>query len=178
MKPKTSVPIPPHLEDAPKDARGWPITFTSILMPDGRYDFTTTDPYKWKKVVNDGLCASCGKPLDRDIYFIGGPKTMRYHLFFDAGMHEDCARYSLMVCPYLSMPKYFEAKKRLVPELMRKELVSADKRKPEVFGLAMTHAYRPVIFQGDLLVQAAEWKQPIEWWKDGKRCEPETVEGS
>lgn len=163
------VEVPSHIARLPKDARGWPITYTSLKLPDGRYDFTTSDPLKWNEVCFNRACALCGIVLPRHIWFIGGPKSMRFRFFFDLPMHEDCARYALAVCPYLALPKYLGAKKRITPDWARIDLASSDKVKPERFGLAKTTHYQPVIFQGDKLVKAREWVAPIEWWKDGER---------
>jgi len=172
MKNQEAPPIPHYLEDLPKDPRGFPITYTSIKLPDGRYDFTTTDPRKWEQVVFGRLCALCGKPHEgEELWFIGGPKCMHYRMFFDPPMHEACARYSFEVCPYLAMPKYLGAKKRLMPDHLRVELTSSDKTKPQLFGLATTRHYKPVVFQGDKLVLADKWTREIEWFKDGERTE-------
>jgi hypothetical protein len=166
---KEAIPIPHYLKDAGVDQRGWPITFTSIKYPDGRVDFTTTDPAKWNYVVFNRKCALCGKTLvDDHCWWIGGPKTMVFQLFFDAAMHEECARYAIQVCPYLSLPRYLGAKSRITPSDQRVELNSSDKYKPVFFGLARSHYYRPVMFQGDKLVQASVWVNSPEWWKDGK----------
>lgn len=167
MNQPSGVPIPYLLSLLPRDSRGWPITYTSLKLPDGRYDFTTSDPLKWAIVAACRCCALCGIVLKREIWFIGGPKSMRNRFFFDLAMHEECARYALQVCPYLAMPKYLGAKKRLTPADMRVELVSSDKTKPVKFGLAKTNGYKLVKFQGDKLVLAKEWLAPIEWWKDG-----------
>lgn len=149
------------------DKRGFPITFTSIEVSPGVYDFTTTDPRKWMLVVGSRACGLCGVVMKEDIWFIGGPKCMKFRMFYDPPMHEECARYALVVCPYLAMPKYLGAKTHLVPEQYRVPIVSSDKEKPDRFGLVTTKGYKPVMFQGDTLILADEWTRPIEWWKDG-----------
>lgn len=151
-----TTPVPDCMAHLPKDPRGFPGTYTSIKLPDGRYDLTTADHGKWLEVVNDRLCALCGRPLRNTMWFIGGPKCVAYRFFFDPAMHEECAKYSFEVCPYLSLPGYLGAKKHLVSEEARMDIVSADKRKP-------------VIYQGDLLVRANEWLDPPTWWKDGQQ---------
>lgn len=165
------VPIPSYMKNLPRDHRGWPITFTSILLADGRYDFTTVDPVKWATCAKNRLCGLCGKPLLRRKWFIGGPKCMTFRVFFDLAMHEECARYALLVCPYLATPNYRGAKTRPVPDIYREEIVSADMEKPAGFGLAVTDGYTVVEFQGDVLVKAKRWIRPVEWWRDGARIE-------
>jgi hypothetical protein len=164
----SEYPIPQHMQHLPRDGRGYPITYSSLHLPDGRIDFTTSDPYKWTRAAHGRFCALCGRPLDHEKWFIGGPKCMLFRIFFDLAMHEDCARYSFKVCPYLAMPKYLGAKSRPTPDWARVDIVSSDKDKPAIFGLAVTTGYDLVMFQGDLLVQAHGWLRPVEWHKDGQ----------
>lgn len=167
MKPN-EVPMPDRLARLPRDARGYPITFTVMRLPNGDHDFTTSDPFRWREALSKRLCGLCGEKLERKIWFIGGPKCIANRFFFDHPMHEECARYALVVCPYLAMPSYLGAKTHKVPEELRKTLVSSDSTKPVAFGLASTTWYRGVLVQGDTLLQAGPWVD-LEWWVDGKR---------
>jgi hypothetical protein len=170
-----AVPMPPSLAALPRDVRGYPITYTVLRAPDGRVDFTTTDPLAWVTAYKLKLCGMCGKPLGRTLWFIGGPVSMHTRAFFDHPMHDDCARYALVVCPYLAMPKYLGAKARAIPEAQRIELASSNATKPRLFGLAWTRKYKVIQYQGDVLLQAGAWKH-IEWWKDGAKIEVLTPE--
>lgn len=171
---KAAITVPPLMRDLPRDPRGLPITFTSIKMPDGRYDFTRADMVKWLECVVGRTCGLCGKTLPKRIWFIGGPLSMTNRIFFDLAMHEDCARYALLVCPYLAVKSYTQAKKRNIAEgdgILSRELESSNSTKPAVFGLAVTDGYTPIRFQGDALVQAKRWIREIEWWDAGQRVE-------
>lgn len=163
--------MPALMRDLPRDPRGLPITYTSLIMPDGRYDFTRADTAKWIECVKGRQCGLCGKALPKRMFFIGGPLSMTNRMFFDLGMHEECARYALVVCPYLALKSYLHAKKRNVgtDEVLGYELASSNSIKPAVFGLAVTDGYTPVQFQGDMLVQAKRWTRDIEWWDAGER---------
>lgn len=163
-----NIEMPFYLSRLPRDRRGWPITYTSLKLPDGTIDFTTTDPLRWMECAQGRSCGLCGIVLKRLVWFIGGPKCFKYRVFFDLPMHEECARYAMIVCPYLSMPKYLGAKSRPTPEALRKDIVSADKIKPGQYMLSRTNGYRIVNFQGDVLVRANAWDR-TEWWKDGKQ---------
>jgi len=82
---------------------GFPVPFTVLVdLVTGIPDFTATDMERWYAAVSERLCGVCGTPLDYWIWFIGGPQSMEIRSFFDPGMHEECARYALSVCPYLS----------------------------------------------------------------------------
>lgn len=170
MKAK-DVPIPHYMADLPRDHRGWPITFTSVKLPDGRYDFTTSDLEKWLYVVVERRCALCGKKHDplAPLWWVGGPLTLMNRYFFDPPMHEECARYALKVCPYLANPRYFAAKAHLVPDHLRIDVVSANKKKPAVFALMASNGYDLVDFQGDMLVRSDDWVSKPEWWMDGQQ---------
>lgn len=171
---RPSTPIPPLMRDLPRDHRGLPITYTSIVLPDGRYDFTRADMARWFECAKGRLCSLCGKRLPKRIWFVGGPLCMTNRLFFDLAMHEECARYALVACPYLATPNYQRAKKRAIPDSavpINAVLNSADAEKPAGFGLACTDGYVYVKFQGDDLVRAKRWVRPIEWWRDGARSE-------
>lgn len=163
--------VPLLMRDLPRDPRGFPITYTSMVMPDGRYDFTRADHFKWLACVKGRLCGLCGSRLPKKIWFIGGPLSMTNRMFFDLAMHEECARYALLVCPYLAVKGYRGAKKRNLEEgdgFISHELTSSDSTKPKVFGLAVTDGYVAVRFQGDELVQAKRWMRDIEWWDAGQ----------
>lgn len=169
-----SVPIPAEMRALPRDPRGLPITYTSMMLPDGRYDFTRADTLKWMECVKGRLCGLCGKPLPKKMWFIGGPLSMANRFFFDLGMHEACARYALVVCPYLAVRSFTKVKKRNIDEgdgVISHELQSSNSKKPAVFGLAVTDGYEPVKFQGDALVRAKRWMRDIEWWDAGERTE-------
>lgn len=174
----SAAAIPAHMRDLPRDPRGLPITYTSLRLPDGSYDFTQADHRVWLRCVAGRLCGLCGKPLDKRQWFIGGPLCMVNRLFFDLAMHEDCARYALVVCPYLAVRSFTKVKKRNIEggvhetyALVQKELASADARRPVAFGLARTDGYEPVAYQGDQLVRAKRWTRPIEWWFAGQRVD-------
>lgn len=161
------------MRNLPRDPRGLPVTYTSLTLPDGRIDFTQADTLIWRRCVKDRLCALCGNKLPKKMWFIGGPLTMVNRFFFDLGMHEECARYALVVCPYLAVRGFKGVKKRAIgadePGIRQKELASSDSARPAVFGLAMTDGYDPVRFQGDELVRAKRWMREIEWWFAGER---------
>lgn len=161
--------MPKRLQALPRDKRGYPITFTVYETSAGVFDFTTTDPAKWMLAVQRRLCGMCGKGLgNRKIWFIGGPLSIHNRVFYDHPMHEDCARYAMVTCPYISMPKYMGAKSRPTPEDIRVPIVSSNSTKPDRFGLASCVDYEMIVFQGDSLLMATPWID-LEWWKDGER---------
>lgn len=167
------APIPPLMRTLRRDHRGIPITFTSLVLPDGRHDFTRMEMSRWFQCVDQRLCMLCGQKLVKKMWFIGGPLCMHNRFFFDLGMHEECARFALLVCPYLAVRSYTHAKVRAIKSgdgpFIDAELNSSDKEKPIAFGLACTDGYALAKVQGDTLVRAKRWIKEIEWWNAGSR---------
>jgi len=98
--PVPNIPIPEQLKDRPL-WRGYVVTYVTFVGRDGVPDFKVIDEKKRRGCLQRGLCGLCGKPLDKVIVFIGGPKCVEQRLFLDPPMHKDCALYAAQVCPYL-----------------------------------------------------------------------------
>lgn len=90
----------------------FPVPYIVLVDDAGVADFTATDLHKWSVATGRGLCGICGHKLDYWLYFIGGPASMESRTFFDPAMHEECSRYSLSVCPYLSGLKGYREQPR------------------------------------------------------------------
>ena len=98
--------LPDRMKALPQ-YKGFPVPFTAFMKKEPGVlmdvpDFKITDMDKWARCVTGSLCAICGKKLDYWIWFIGGPQCRDTRLFFDLGMHEECARYAAATCPYLA----------------------------------------------------------------------------
>ena len=101
MVTKTTIPTPPH---AIKDSyKGYPIPY-SIAWKDGVPQFQYVDPDKLRSILKIGLCGICGNVLRSGIKaWIAGVSVLTRRLWYgDPPMHQECAEYSLKVCPYLS----------------------------------------------------------------------------
>jgi len=100
MKPN-GADIPKLMEHLPIDDRGYPVPYF-VPMVNGKPDFRFQDSRK-KKVCRDFLkCSVCGNRLfAKSFWFITGPMGFHNATVSDEPMHEDCARYSLAVCPHL-----------------------------------------------------------------------------
>ena len=150
--------LPPPPRDPGRWYQGWPVPFT-ILWPDypeGKPDWTTADPIRHRRCLDLHLCGVCGQKLDiHNIVFIGGCHGLDplgpgkdAVAFFDPPMHEECAKYSAEVCPYLGVGRvradlgdsgvqylwYADGILRLNRELTRfrtlKKVVTLEKTKP------------------------------------------------
>lgn len=100
------VPLPPAVAALPRDRRGYPVfvcvTPAGGVPEDGVVDFRLLNLDHHVRCARQSLCAICGRRLHRDYVFIGGPMCCQNRVFGDGPMHEQCARYALAVCPYLT----------------------------------------------------------------------------
>ena len=80
---------------------GLPVPATA-KWENGKPDFRTTDHFELLRCVKFKLCAVCGNKLGLTCYWVGGPLCQQNHYFTDPGMHEECARESMRLCPFLN----------------------------------------------------------------------------
>jgi hypothetical protein len=164
LKSVSEVEMPANVALLPKDSRGYPIPYT-VAYVEGKPDFTVVDPKKWARALKFGYCGVCGKPNYGRKWFIGGPACHVNRLFFDHPMHEECARYAMVVCPYLAIPKMGHRKE--IPEGMV-EVSAASSEKPDRFMLARAKSVSSVRYGDDVLLKASPWEH-VEWWVGGEQ---------
>lgn len=101
----TKTTIPDFLTHLPVH-KGYPVPFFAALV-DGVPDFRFLDHNKQMMCLAQGLCAICGKPRETLLegWVISGPMGLTNMVSTDPPMHEQCARYSLKVCPHLAIEK-------------------------------------------------------------------------
>lgn len=168
-----TVTIPNQLSKRPRDHRGWPIPYTTLILPSGKPDFRSVTPRAWTMCVKRRLCGLCGQPIHRQhlAHFIGGPLAFASRHFADPAMHLDCATYAAQVCPFITMPKahYADTERRPMPDGFASIGMAPDR--PERFAVAGTPDWRVVIGPtGERLIKAEPW-QHVTWWRDGKQLE-------
>lgn len=106
---KLSVDIPKRMAHLKTDKRGYPIPYFTPII-NGEPDFRYQDQKKQQACVSYKLCSICGEKLTKGVYwFISGPHGLANGIHSDAPMHEDCARFSINVCPHLA---FFKAERR------------------------------------------------------------------
>ncbi len=97
--------LPSRLAELPRDHRGYPITYVTVIRSDGRPDFTEVDGARRLECIRDELCGLCGQTLGYWRAVIGGPLVMRSRLTLDPPMHVECATFAatdpVSGCPFL-----------------------------------------------------------------------------
>lgn len=82
--------------------KGMPVPIT-VTWVNGHPDFTAIDWPAAHRLAAQRDCALCGdKMLGSRFAFIGGPAATEARVFVDGPMHEDCARYAIVVCPFVA----------------------------------------------------------------------------
>lgn len=155
-----SVEMPPGIAKRPRDVRGFPITFVTLIQEDGTPDFTTIDARQIVRCIREKLCGMCGELLPGTVAFIGGPVAIEHKNFLDPPMHVGCAEYAMRVCPHIAIPtsRYSKPKEGEGREVF--ELV--DPNRPERFGMYVVGRYQVVPYQGQP-VFLAEPADQIVW---------------
>lgn len=96
----SDIPIPSRMAHLPV-WKGFPVPFTVFFDSNGAPDFAVSDEAKRINCIRSFKCGICGETLLQTIVFIGGPASVKSGMFFDPGMHEECARYASQVCPFI-----------------------------------------------------------------------------
>jgi hypothetical protein len=102
------VPVPARMAKLPRDRRGYPIPWVVLRDKEGRAHFTVNDELKRRLALKKELCPICGRKLLRGRWFVGGGMSATHPqgAYLDPPMHDECAHYALLVCPYLAAPSY------------------------------------------------------------------------
>jgi len=159
------VPLPRRMLGIRRDKRGYPIPY---LMMDTQIHI---DMEKQAECMLKRLCMICGKRLDNKKWFIGGHAAAKNRLFSDLAMHEECARYSLRVCPFLSNSDMKYRKKYDDDTIFYAGHIpgTAKERSPTQM-LMRTNGYRMCRWRDMLYVLANRWDY-VEHWSYGKQVE-------
>lgn len=79
-----------------------PIVFFASIDKHGIPDFKITDEEKRMRCAKEKLCWICGELLTPPwICFVGGPASCKSGIFSDGPLHDECARDSMELCPWL-----------------------------------------------------------------------------
>ncbi len=124
--------------------RGFPVPYTTLTRADGTHDFKVTDETTRAECLSRRLCALCGEKLDYWIAFIGGESLIDLREFYDPAMHEDCARYAAVACPFLANSEASYASPNYAPGEVAHTHYVASSERPKRMGLYVTRSYQVV----------------------------------
>lgn len=87
--------------------RGLPIFYTVSRDEHGDPMWKSLDSRRQMEASAKNLCHLCGQRLSVPQYWICGPLEVRDKIVSSNGpMHEECARFAIAACPFLSNPHY------------------------------------------------------------------------
>jgi hypothetical protein len=155
--------------------RGHPVPVTAWVAADGTVDFRISDEIAWRRVVAERRCGVCGEPLEYWLHFVGGPPSVAHRAFFDPAMHEECARYSVAVCPFLNGDKDYAPMDRVRARHPAETLVEIPHRAaPDAIAMLTARRYHVLGDRPPLLV--AQGVRDVEWLR-GAPAPPAPEEG-
>lgn len=155
------VPLPKRMRRCARDRRGMPIPY--LMMPDSQ---VTMDMVKMVQCFIQKKCMICGQKLDNKKWFIGGQAASRHRLFTDPAMHEECARYAMRICPFLTHSEMKYRKK--YEEGFTDPHVSIVRSPTQV--LMQTTGYKTIRWRNKFYALANRWRY-LEHWRDGAPVE-------
>lgn len=158
------TPMPERIAALPRDGRGYPVPWF-VPVIDGKPDMQLLDERKQLRAIKERRCAVCGEPVGYWIAFITGPLGVANRVVNDPGMHEECARYAIAVCPFIARAGARRAAKHH-PDSER--AIGGVDARPDRMALYVTRSYRAISPDGrNVLIRMAPAAR-IEWFVDGQ----------
>lgn len=97
-------PLPDHMKALRVDDRGYPVPWF-VAWIDGIPDFRVADSAKAEKARRFSQCWICGNRLGVWKSFVIGPMCAVNRVTSEPPCHWDCAEFSALACPFLTLPK-------------------------------------------------------------------------
>lgn len=166
--------MPDRIKALPLDARGYPTPWF-VDYVDGVPEFRAMDPHKWKRAVKEHLCWVCGQKLGAYLAFVIGPMCIINRTSAEPPSHLECARWSMMNCPFMTRPHM----RRREDEQVNQDCPSVGgvmfARNPGAMAIWVTRDYKvwsPA--KGQVLIQFSD-PVSVEWWAEGRTATAEEV---
>ena len=173
-----SVPMPARIAALARDHRGYPIPrfIDRKADQDGKPDFRIMNGEYLVRCVKNKLCWICGDVLGRNMTFPIGPMCAINRNTAEPPSHLECCRYSVKVCPFLSIPEM----RRIGHNMPDNVWVSGEMipRNPGAVCLWTVRQYKtwkPA--PGELLFDIGE-PDAVEWWCRGREATRAEVDAS
>lgn len=168
-------PLTPRIAALPIDERGYPVPyFVQWLHPDGspakrglgKPDHRVMDSTAFMDCVMNGKCWVCGQSMGRIGVFVIGPMCAVNHNTAEPPSHQDCARWSVMGCPFLSNPDMVRREAGM-PEGVVDAAGFMIRRNPGVMALWSSRTWKPYAAPGGFLMDTGD-PISVEWWCRGQ----------
>lgn len=162
----------------PIEARGYPVPWF-VEWVNGEPDFRVLDRSKWIKALRFGNCWLCGEPIGKLRTFVIGPMCTLNRTTSEPPCHYDCAKFAVMACPFMILPK---AKRRTanLPDEVVDQAGDPIDRNPGATCLWTTNSWRVfTAYAGNAgqLIRIGE-PESVSWWAEGRHATREEVSAS
>lgn len=162
-----ALPTPARIQALSTDRRGFPVpwfVYTTAAGPDHRI----VDQSKIPIAVANRLCWICGQPLGKTFTFAIGPMCAVNRVSSEPPSHDECARYAVQACPFLSRPEAHRRRAGLPEDelLIAAAGIMLD-RNPGVTLLWATRDYRPKLVGNGVLFTIGD-PVSVEWMTHGR----------
>jgi hypothetical protein len=134
---------------------------------DGKPEFRMGDQEKLVLAIKGSLCWVCGERLGRYKAFLIGPLCSINRISAEPPMHQDCAEFSAMACPFL-IGKQLERREGGLPDAAP-EVGVMIRRNPGCAAVWMTTDYQLVVANGGILFRIGE-PTAIKWYAKGREA--------
>ena len=156
--------LPERMANLPRTDNGYPVPFFAAVV-DGKPDLRILDTVKQWLCVKQRRCGICGELLGWWCAFINGPEGAKNRVCHDPAMHEECARYALLVCPYLARPTAKRTADGIAGTIAPAGMVT---ERPSRMALIITHSYSAHVDRAGCLIIRHGYPKRTEWWINGK----------
>jgi hypothetical protein len=140
---KDLPPLPHRMQHLRLDERNYPVPYF-VAWVNSKPEFRVADNEKWFKCVRNRHCWVCGDVVGNHMTFVIGPMCAVNRTTSEPPCHLDCAVFSAIACPFLTLPKA-KRNERNLPDGHSEPGGIAIKRNPGVTCLWTTRSYK--IFQ-------------------------------
>lgn len=169
----SALQVPRRLRARPVDERGFLVPWF-VAIVDGKPDHRVVDTDKMAPAIKHRLCWLCGEPLGRFGTFIIGPMCLVSLNVSEPPSHQDCARFAVQACPFLTQPK--AERREGLPDQVKPPAGFGFSRNPGVTVLCATRTWQP--FRAPRVgggKQGLLWRidEPligVEWWARGREA--------
>lgn len=160
-------PLPEYMLDLPIDERGYPIPFFVYRDKEGKPDFRIGSADRMRHALKHSLCWVCGKPFtNRRRTFVIGPMCAVNRLSAEPPSHIECARFSAMACPFLTMPK-MRRRDNDLPEDLREPAGTALLHNPGVTLVWTTRSFQTEQLSNGVVFTIGD-PMAVEWYTEGR----------
>lgn len=165
-------PLPLRMRSLPIDARGYPVPWF-VAWVDGKPEFRAADMQKMARADLFRLCWVCGQPLGKFATFVIGPMCAVNRTTSEPPCHLECAQFSAIACPFLTLPKA-KRNERNLPEGYRDPVGHSIPRNPGVTCLWTCTSWRRFRVDDGRLIELGE-PTSVAWYAQKRPASREEI---